>query len=35
MVELIELGAAFDDVFGRFYQATVGSDGREPIRPFA
>lgn len=35
MVELIELGAAFDEVFGRFYSATIGWDGRDPVRSFA
>jgi hypothetical protein len=35
MVEFIELGGAFDEVFGRFYNATVGWDGRNPVRPFA
>lgn len=35
MVELIELGAAFDEVFSRFYRETIGWDGREPVRAFA
>jgi len=35
MVELIELGAAFDEVFSRFYCETIGWDGREPVRAFA
>jgi hypothetical protein len=35
MVELIELGAAFDEVFGRFHSATLGWDGSDPVRPFA
>jgi hypothetical protein len=34
MVELIELGAAFDPVFSRFYRATIGWDGVEPVRAF-
>jgi hypothetical protein len=34
MVELIELGAAFDDVFGRFHAATIGWDGTRPVRAF-
>jgi hypothetical protein len=34
MVELIELGAAFDSVFSRFYRATIGWDGEQPVRPF-
>ena len=32
--ELIELGGAFDEVFGRFYRASVGWDGEDPIRSF-
>jgi hypothetical protein len=35
MVELIELGASFDEVFSRFYRNTIGWDGKEPVRPFA
>jgi Glyoxalase/Bleomycin resistance protein/Dioxygenase superfamily len=35
MVELIELGAAFDPVFSGFYRASIGWDGRDPIRPFS
>ena len=35
MIELIELGASFDAVFSRFYRATIGWDGAEPVRPFA
>lgn len=35
MVELIELGAAFDSVFSRFYSTTIGWDGKDPVRPFA
>lgn len=35
MVELIELGAAFDPVFSGFYRATIGWDGKDPVRPFA
>jgi hypothetical protein len=34
MIELIELGAAFDPIFGRFYAATIGWDGKDPVRPF-
>ena len=34
MVELIELGAAFDPIFGRIYRATIGWDGKDPIRSF-
>lgn len=32
--EFIELGGAFEDVFGRFYRASIDWDGREPIRSF-
>jgi len=35
MVELIELGAAFDEVFSRFYAASIGWDGKNPVRRFA
>lgn len=35
MVEFIELGAAFDEVFGRFHAATIGWDGKDPVRAFA
>jgi Glyoxalase/Bleomycin resistance protein/Dioxygenase superfamily len=34
MVELIELGAAFEATFGKFYAASIGWDGKDPIRPF-
>jgi hypothetical protein len=34
MVEMIELGASFDPIFGRFYDATIGWDGKDPIRSF-
>jgi Glyoxalase/Bleomycin resistance protein/Dioxygenase superfamily len=34
MVELIELGASFDPIFSNFYRATIGWDGKDPIRPF-
>jgi hypothetical protein len=34
MVELIELGASFDTIFSRFYRASIGWDGAEPVRPF-
>ena len=33
-VELIELGGAFETVFNRFYRASIGWDGEEPIRSF-
>jgi hypothetical protein len=32
--ELIELGGAFEEVFGRFYRASLGWDGKDPIRSF-
>ena len=35
MIELIELGASFDAVFSRFYRATIGWDGAQPVRRFA
>jgi hypothetical protein len=35
MVELIELGAAFDEVFSGFYAATIGWDGSNSVRKFA
>lgn len=34
MVELIELGAAFEPTFNRFYRASIGWDGSDPVRPF-
>ena len=34
MIELIELGAAFEPTFNRFYKASIGWDGTDPIRPF-
>lgn len=33
-VEFIELGGAFEPVFNRFYRASIGWDGQEPIRTF-
>jgi hypothetical protein len=33
-VELIELGAGFEALFGRFYRASLGWDGQDPVRPF-
>jgi Glyoxalase/Bleomycin resistance protein/Dioxygenase superfamily len=33
-VELIELGDAFEQVFSRFYRASIGWDGTEPVRSF-
>jgi len=35
MTELIELGAAFDPIFGRMYSATINWDGKELVRSFA
>ncbi|MGC1458395.1 MAG: VOC family protein [Steroidobacteraceae bacterium] len=32
--ELIELGGAFEEVFGRFYHASVAWDGNDPVRSF-
>jgi len=34
MVELIELGADFEPTFNRFYRASIGWDGQDPIRSF-
>jgi Glyoxalase/Bleomycin resistance protein/Dioxygenase superfamily len=33
-VELIELGGAFEPVFNGFYRATIGWDGKDPVRSF-
>ncbi len=35
MVELIELGADFEPIFTGFYRASLGWDGKDPVRPFA
>ena len=32
--ELIELGGAFEEVFGRFYRASIAWDGKDAIRSF-
>jgi hypothetical protein len=32
--ELIELGGDFEQVFGRFYRASIGWDGKDPVRSF-
>ncbi|MBV8854675.1 MAG: VOC family protein [Sinobacteraceae bacterium] len=32
--EFIELGGAFEEVFGRFYRASIGWDGKDPVRSF-
>ena len=34
MVELIELGADFEPTFNRFYRASIGWDGSDPVRSF-
>lgn len=34
-VELIEVGELMEQVFNRFYQASLGWDGGDPVRPFA
>jgi hypothetical protein len=33
-VELIELGAGFEAVFSKFYRASIGWDGVDPVRSF-
>jgi hypothetical protein len=33
-IELIELGGDFETVFNRFYRATIGWDGADPVRSF-
>ena len=35
MLELIEIGPMMETVFTKFYQASLGWDGSEPVRPFA
>ena len=32
--EVIELGGAFEEVFGRFYRESLAWDGKDPIRSF-
>lgn len=34
MTEVIELGPGFEPTFNRFYRASIGWDGADPIRPF-
>ena len=34
MVELIELGPGFEPTFNRFYRASIGWDGSDPVRSF-
>ena len=33
-VEFIELGGAFEAVFSRFFRASIGWDGADPVRSF-
>ncbi|HEY5020245.1 MAG TPA: VOC family protein [Steroidobacteraceae bacterium] len=33
-VELIELGGGFEPVFSKFYRASIGWDGKDPVRSF-
>jgi hypothetical protein len=33
-VELIELGGGFEAVFSKFYRASIGWDGTDPVRSF-
>ena len=33
-VELIELGSGFEPVFSKFYRASIGWDGADPVRSF-
>ena len=32
--ELIELGSGFEPTFNRFYRASIGWDGSDPVRSF-
>ncbi len=34
MTELIELGPGFEPTFNRFYRASIGWDGTDPVRAF-
>ncbi len=34
MTEIIELGADFEPTFNRFYRASIGWDGSDPVRGF-
>ena len=34
MTELIELGPGFEPTFNRFYRASIGWDGSDPVRSF-
>jgi hypothetical protein len=33
-VELIELGGGFEPAFSKFYRASIGWDGAQPVRSF-
>jgi hypothetical protein len=33
-VELIELGGGFEPAFSKFYRASIGWDGQDPVRSF-
>ena len=33
-IELIELGEAFEALFSKFYRASIGWDGADPVRSF-
>ena len=33
-VELIELAAGFEATFSKFYRASIGWDGADPVRSF-
>ena len=33
-VELIELGGGFEPAFSKFYRASIGWDGKDPVRSF-
>jgi hypothetical protein len=33
-VEFIEIGAGFESTFGKFYRASIGWDGADPVRSF-
>jgi hypothetical protein len=33
-VEFIELGAGFEATFSKFYRASIGWEGKDPVRSF-
>ena len=33
-IELIEIGAGFEAAFSKFYRASIGWDGADPVRSF-